>query len=247
MIPLIDIQDNKEVAQPIVRLAETLPGSVWQYTGSVCEPEGINALNKRHYYDLNRAAEIAAAKLAAKVSRRDITVELIIDPLIPPLSVDNARILPIVTSIAENASASVEPGPGVVTLKTWLADNFAGVDAVGRNGCLPLAIRENLTRPGFTTRVAEWDTGFGLHAAMAAAVAIAARIELLEPEGSVGFRFAIPIKNRPPTNPPELTTALIEPSQSENALLTHSNPLSFSLLGSVEIEHGILNDGIVQA
>jgi len=246
MIPLIEIQQDKETANPIVRLSETTPGSVWQYTGALNTFDCSN--NRRAVFDLNSAAELAAAALAKKVSSRDITVELIIDPLIPPLAVTNKRILPIVQAIAENASASVEPGPGTVTLRTWFGDKFAGVDAVGMGGILPTTIRENLVRPGFTTRVADWDTGFGLHAAMEAAVSIAARIELFEPEGSIGFRLAIPLKQGSPLEPSELRTALIEPNTDVEGLsLTDTDQLSCQVLAYLESKKNAFNDGIIQA
>jgi hypothetical protein len=245
MIPLIEIQTEKRPSHPVVRLSETAPGSIWQYTGACIATEDLRG---RPRHDLNRAAEIAATALAEKVSARNITVELVIDPLIPPLSVANERILPIVTALAENASASVEPGPGVVMLRTWLADKFAGVDAVGMNGYLPSAIRENLTRPGFSTRVADWDTGFGLHAAMEAAVAIAARIELFEPDGSIGFRLAIPVKQGNPLGPSEIQTGLVEKETTTGGvILTNPEELSYQLLANLWSDQNVFTDGAIQA
>lgn len=243
MIPLIEIQKEKQPSQPVVKLSETAPGSIWQYTG-MCLDSGES---ERPCQDLNRAAEIAAAALAKKVSGRNITVELIIDPLIPPLGVANERILPIVAAIAENASASVEPGPGTVILRTWFSEKYAGVDAVGMNGSLPNTIRENLTRPGFSTRVADWDTGFGLHAAMEAALSIAARIELFEPEGSVGFRLAIPVKQGTPLSPPERECALQDPESTDDGGPIDPETLSYQLLTSLWSQQDVFNDGTVQA
>lgn len=243
MIPLIEIQKEKQASQPIVKLSETTLGSIWQYTG-MCLNSGERT--GRSCQDLNRAAEIAAAALAKKVSDRNITIELIIDPLIPPLGVANERILPIVTDIAENASASVEPGPGTVILRTWFSEKYAGVDAVGMNGFLPNTIRENLTRPGFSTRVADWDTGFGLHAAMEAALSIAARIELFEPEGSVGFRLAIPVKQGNPLNPPEQECALQDPESTDGGPIDPET-LSYQLLTNLWSQQDVFNDGTVQA
>jgi hypothetical protein len=247
MVPLIEIQKEKTPTHPIVRISETIPGSVWQYTGAA-----LSALDgspdRRASHDLNSAAGIAASRLTDKVSSRGITVELIIDPLIPPLGVENRRILPIVMAIAENASASVEPGPGTVTLQTWLTDKFAGVDAVGMGGVLPFPIRENLTRPGFTTRIADWDTGFGLHAAMEAALSIAARVELFEPDGSVGFRLAIPIKQGSPLEPSELQTGLTGPeSEHRGITLRDSDQLSCYMLAHLESQKNVFNNGIIQA
>lgn len=247
MIPLIEIHQEEIPSSPIIRLAETMPGSVWQYTGcalsTLSESGSQLACN-----DLNAAAEMAASRLARKVSSRDISVELVIDPLIPPLGITSARVLPLLNAIAENASASVEPGPGTVTLRTWFGDKYAGVDAVGMNGILPSTIRENLTRPGFTTRVAEWDTGFGLHAAMEAALAIAARIELFEPDGSVGFRLAIPIKQGSPLEPPELLTGIEEPGDRTGGMaMSDSDQLSYQLLVNLESRKNVFNDGIIQA
>ena len=247
MIPLIEIQQDKTPSGPIVRLSETAPGSVWQYTGRALS--AFNSVSNRSaIYDLNAAAERAASLLAQKVSSRNITVELIIDPLIPPLNISSSRILPILQSIAENASASVEPGPGTVTLRTWCHDKFAGMDAIGMGGILPVAIRENLSRPGFTTRIADWDTGFGLHAAMEAAISIAARIELFEPEGSVGFRVAIPIKQGSPLEPSELRTALTEPEPARDGLvLSDTDQLSCQVLAYLESQKDVINDNIIQA
>jgi hypothetical protein len=206
-IQLIELGRESTGRGPSVRLVETAIGSIWQYTG--CALTDIGGSPAQHSdQDLNRVAERAARALQEKVSSRHIHVELVIDPLIPPLGIESSRVLPILTAIAENASASVEPGPGTVIISTWWQDKYAGVDAVGRGGILPLEIRENLVRPGFSTRVAEWDTGFGLHAAMEAASAIAARIEWFEPEDSVCFRLAIPLKHGTPISPPETMVGL---------------------------------------
>ena len=247
MIPTIEIHNENRPSQPTVRLSETTPGSIWQYTG-VAIGRASNTVQRHVVSDLNTAAELAAAALAKKVSSRNIHVELIINPLIPPVNVANDQILPLVTAIAENASASVEPGPGTVTLRTWASDKFVGVDAIGMGGILPSPIRENLTRPGFTTRIGDWDTGFGLHSAMEAAIAIAARIELFEPDGSVGFRLAIPLKQGSPLEPSELRTAIAEPDVSPTGLtLTETDQLSCHMLPYLEGRNNVFSDGIIQA
>ena len=228
-----------------MKLTETAPGSIWQYTGC-CLTDIGEAEERKIEQDLNRTAETAAQALQRKVSSRNIDVELVIDPLIPPLGIDSGRILPIVTAIAVNASASVEPGPGTVTLSTWWHDKHAGVDAIGRGGIVPWEIRENLMRPGFTTRVAEWDTGFGLHAAMEAALAIAARIELFEPEDAVCFRLAIPLKHGTPLSPPEAMVGIggDDAACRGSALSMGDHDLNLELLmslkGSADVQPGII-------
>jgi hypothetical protein len=246
-VQLIELADEFLGAQPSIKLAETALGSIWQYTGLSLTDIGCSP-GSRSEQDLNRATERAAQVLQQKVSSRNIDVELIIDPLIPPLGIENGRILPIVSAIAENASASVEPGPGTVTLSTWWEDRYAGVDAIGQGGILPYEIRENLMRPGFTTRVAEWDTGFGLHAAMEAAAAIAARIELMEPDEAVCFRLAIPLKRGTPLSPPEISVGLIGEGMgsSVRAGASEDPALNYQLLASLrgsEDDHA----GIIQA
>ena len=246
-IQFIEIGAEGSAGQPIVRLTEPSTGNLWQYVGAC-----IGAIDDHREYrkahDLNRAAEAAAAALAEKTARRNIRVELLIDPMIPLLPVEMERVVPILTSIAENASASVEPGPGTVLLQTWCTDRFVGMDAVGRNGSVPDAIRESWTLPGFSTRVADWDTGFGLHAAMEAAEAIAARLELLEDSKAVAFRLAIPIKTDTPL--PSAEAMVGQPDDGLNAdrvPVAYNEPPTYTLLNGFGGLENVRHDGIIQA
>lgn len=246
-VQYIEIGSERDNRQPIVKLAESSPGSIWQYMGTCIGVQG-NDESSRKIHDLNCAAEAAAASLAEKVSRRNIQVELLIDPLIPPMSVEMERVVPILTAIAENASASVEPGPGFVRLKTWCTDKFAGMDAIGRNGFIPNAVRESWTLPGFSTRVADWDTGFGLHAAIEAADAIAGKIELIEQRGAVAFRLALPLNIEAPLPSAEAMVGISEPGEpGGRAALSDNDVPSYTLLGLLGGLEDVREQGIIQA
>ena len=206
-IQTIIINDKTSKGEPTVKLMGSPALSVWEYVGSCMKSSGSkdsgNGLS-----DLNGVAQKAARILAEKVASRNVDVELIINPLIPPIKVDVEHLVKIVVTIGENASASVEPGPGTVVLKTWWHGKFVGVDAIGRGGKMPAEIRRNLMRPGFTTRVADWDTGFGLHSAKEAALAIDGRIEILDLGEGIGFRLAVPVRVGTPLSPPEAMIGL---------------------------------------
>ena len=246
-IQFIEIGADRIVRRPVVKLTEASPGSVWKYMGSCMAAPQENREVRRHH-DLNFAAEAAAAVLAKKVSARDITVELLIDPLIPPMFIEMDKVVPILTLIAENASASVEPGPGTVQLITWSTDKHVGMDAVGRGGHVPPAVLDSWTLPGFSTRVADWDTGFGLHDAIRAADAIAARIELLDQTESVALRLAIPLHMETPLPsaeaevgaPPELGLSL-------GCVLQNGDVPAYSMLSSWGGTEDARHEGIVHA
>ena len=246
-IQFIEIGSKNTLRRPIVKLTEATPGSIWQYMGT-CVGAAAGNSNSRRLHDLNCAAEAAAAALADKVADRNITVELQIDPMIPPLLIEMERIVPILTLIAENASASVEPGPGTVVLQTWCTDKFAGMDAIGQHGHVPIAVRESWMLPGFSTRVAEWDTGFGLHDAVRAADAIDAKIELLDQTEAVALRLAIPLAAETPLPSAENQVGI--PSQEKpepGYVLIENDPLRFTVHGILEGLEDVRTDGIVQA
>jgi len=196
--------------QPLVRLSAASPSSVWQHVGFCLDAACGGDVGASR--DLNRAAQAAASKLAEKVAGRSIEIELVIDPFIPLTNIAAKRLVPLFLALGENASASVEPGPGTVVISTWYRNGFAGIDAVGRGGHVPEEIRANILRPGFTTRVAEWDTGLGLAEASEAAAAIEGRVELFEPgdQEGVGFRFAMPICAGTPKGSPEARVCVDE-------------------------------------
>ncbi len=245
-IQTIRIDEQGHPGRPIVRLAGPAPGSIWEYSGFNIRPWGDTAPGEGRR-DLNSISQAAAKLLAEKVAGRGVRVELIIDPLLPPLNLEMERLVPIVTAIAENASASVEPGPGTVILRTWWHDKHIGIDAIGRGGSVPEPIRQNLMRPGFTTRVAEWDTGFGLHAAIEAAQALAARVEFFEPDNGVGFRLVIPMKAGSPPSPPSAEVGLDceggEDEEKKDNSSKKDDMIPLKLWGAVEV----LSDVCIEA
>ncbi len=251
-IQFIDIGSANASGRPIVKLTEADVGSVLRYIGSSSQGLGHaeKVLSKTH--DINRAAEAAAAALADKVATRNITVELRIDPILPPAGVQMDRIVPILTLIAENASASVEPGPGTVIIQTWGTDKTIGVDVIGRNGYVPKEIRDNWTLPGFSTRVADWDTGFGLHAALEAATAVAAKIELLELTDALTFRLEMPLHTKIPYPSAEAEAfiplsgkAPVAPVEIEGDL--PDGQLNYTLLSITGVRRDVCEYEIVQA
>ncbi len=208
-IQTIKINEMVEEPKPTFRLARTPIGSVWQYVGFAVLP--VDETNDQAMVqDLNRAVQLAASRLAKKVGGRDVEVEMVIDPLLPPMWIPEKDILPIAEAIAENASASVEPGPGVVVLRTWWNDKHMCVDAIGKNGRIPNEVKKNIMRPGFTTRVADWDTGFGLYQASIDASSFSSQVELLETNSGVGFRLSIPLRPGSPISGPEAMVGLMD-------------------------------------
>ena len=226
----IVIERNPRSPQPTIRLSSASPSTVWQHVGfSLDAACGGNVGSSR---DLNRAAQAAASRLAEKTSGRGIEVELVIDPFIPLINVAAHRLIPLLVALGDNASASVEPGPGTVVISTWWRNGFAGVDAVGLGGQVPDEIRASLLRPGFTTRVADWDTGLGLHEASEAAAALEGRVEVFDPgeAAGIGFRFAISLSKGTQAGSPEARVCLEDPEDRRPRLhVVNEEALAYTL------------------
>ncbi|MCU0662999.1 MAG: hypothetical protein MUC50_11815 [Myxococcota bacterium] len=207
-IQTIHIDSEQPTLAPVLRFSRTPLGSLWQFFGNgVDEQEGDRALR-----DLNHVVERVALQLSEKVSSRQVKVEVVIDPLLPLLAIDAMKLLPIVSALADNASACVEPGPGTVVMRTWWQGDHIGVDAVGIGGHIPDDIRASLLRPGFSTRVAHWDTGFGLHDAAATAQSLATTVEVWDSEQGPAFRLSVPLRKGTPLSPPDKILGLSDSS-----------------------------------
>lgn len=212
----ITINASKKIESPEVRLAEVPQAGIWQYVGSCIDYSADSSDGVIR--DLNHATQQAANKLAEKLSLRNISIEVVIDPLIPPTSISLSQMVPLILEIGENASAAVEPGPGTIVLKTWWRGGYAGVDAIGIDAVVPDIIKQNLMEPGFSTRAGDWDTGFGLHAANLRARELNGIVEYFEPEErGAGFRFAVPIKAATSAGSPqaELGVPMYEEKKAE--------------------------------
>jgi hypothetical protein len=204
-IQTIVLTNDNRKAELKVRFASLPSSEFWQYGGGLSDDAKIGCGIADG--DFNRVAQAVAARLAEKVANRLVDVELVIEPVVPTVTIPDARFIPLVLAIAENASASVEPGPGKVQMITWWRGRTIGIDAIGVGGTVPAIIRANLLSPGFSTRIADWDTGFGLHDAAVAAAACGASIEVLDaPEGAV-FRLAVQLGRGTPMTPPERETS----------------------------------------
>lgn len=205
-VQTIEINQSTPFVAPKVRLAGTPLANIWEYVGYSLRSEGADG--HAGHGDLNKIVQIAAHDLAQKVTGRAVSVELEIDPLIPSPYPFDDTVLDICRQLADNASASVEPGPGTVVLRTWWKGKNVGIDAIGLGGKIPEDIRQGILRPGFSTRVASWDTGFGLHEALCSAGAIGARIDIIPGRDGVRFRVTIPLKSSTPKLPPEKQVGL---------------------------------------
>ncbi len=206
-VQTIVIGNINEKARPTVRLGSLPHVSVWQFAGAFLDESDLSAQGIQGL-DLNCAVERAAIELAKKVSGRQVKVEVVMEPLMPRIAFPIEKIVPLIQAIGENASASVEPGPGKIVITTWWKGKHVGVDAVGIGGSIPLVIKNNIMNPGFTTRAGEWDTGFGLYHAGAAANDIGTQVELFEDEDGIGFRLAIPLRKDTPASSPDISVGL---------------------------------------
>ena len=234
----ITINASTKIESPEIRLAEVPHAGIWQYVGSCLDysTDGSSGVIR----DLNHATQAAANRLAEKLSLRNISIEVLIDPLIPPTSLSFAQMVPLIQEIGENASAAVEPGPGTVVLRTWWKGGYAGVDAIGKDASVPDVIKRNLMAPGFSTRAGEWDTGFGLHSASERAKALNGVIEYFENEETgAGFRFAVPVKMASSAGSPEAQVAVPEYEAPSNEMVLDPNWYFPAITESTEVNcHG---------
>ena len=236
----ITINAKTKIESPEIKLAEVPYAGIWQYVGSCLDytTDSTSGVIR----DLNHATQAAANRLAEKLSLRNISIEVLIDPLIPPTSLAFSQMVPLIQEIGENASAAVEPGPGTVILRTWWKGGYAGVDAIGKDATVPDVIKRNLMAPGFSTRAGEWDTGFGLHAASERAKELNGIIEYFENEDDgAGFRFAIPVKMASSAGSPEAQVAVSDYQEPEEKLVFDPNWYFPAIMGEpVEVNcHGI--------
>ncbi len=241
----IEINKVDTKTKPTVRLSASPPLSVWHFAG-MCTQDSVGQQSNGQGCDLNRAAQEAALRLARKVASRDIAIEVIIDPILPNSCVAEGRLVPLIEAIAENASAAVEPGPGRVLIKTWWHKRHIGVDAIGVQGTVPTVIRDQLMYPGFTTRVAEWDTGFGLHQAREDAASLGSAIQLVDSDEDVRFRLTIPLKQGTPISPPEALIGLDGESDAlpTVAAMNGTHPLLAYHRLMEEVDHVDLADAV---
>ena len=188
----IEIAKEYKKKLPHVRISGQMSDGIGQYIAEHRRDILTGKITNIDY--LTRATQSAAIRFAEKVSNRNIDVEVLIDPMMPANTLDEEWLVSLLCDLADNASASVEPGPGTVLLRTWFDKNSIGVDVVGLGGSIPGIISENIMEPLFTTRTMDWDTGFGLFRAKESAALYLGSISVIEGRDGVNFRLMLPLK-----------------------------------------------------
>ncbi|MBN2804312.1 MAG: ATP-binding protein [Deltaproteobacteria bacterium] len=188
------IELDKEFVKklPSVRIAGQYSGGIGQYIAEHRREIVKGKVTNIDY--LTRATQSAAIRFAEKVSNRKIDVDVLIDPMMPANTIDEKWLVSLICELADNASASVEPGPGRVFMKTWFDNNNIGVDVIGIDGSIPAIIRDHIMSPLFTTRTMDWDTGFGLFQAVEDAARYNGKVSLIDEVDGTVFRLSLPLK-----------------------------------------------------
>ena len=210
----IEIEQNFIKKLPSVRIAGQLSSGIGQYIAS--HRKDILQGKVKNIDYLTRATQSAAIRFAEKVSNRKIDVDVLIDPMMPANTLDEKWLASLLCELADNASASVEPGPGKILLKTWFSKKSLGVDVVGINGFIPDIIRKHIMAPLFTTRTMDWDTGFGLYRAVENANRYLGKISIIDDKEDITFRLTLPLKE----------TVTVNKAINEGQWTTSDNPLN---------------------
>lgn len=143
--------DKLGIIESEARRLETLLNEVRDFTRPVpplIEPR-----------DLNATVEESLAIMAGDMESRRIVVVKRLDPALPPIPHDAARIKQVLINLLKNAVEAMESG-GRLTIATMVVDGRARVTVADTGGGIPEAVRGRVFDPFCTTK--ESGTGLGL-------------------------------------------------------------------------------------
>lgn len=109
--------------------------------------------------DLNETVGESLALMAEALAARGIVVEKRLDPGLPPVPHDGARIKQVLLNLFKNAAEAMESG-GRLTVVTTIGNGRASVTVADTGGGIPEAMRNRVFDPFCTTK--ESGTGLGL-------------------------------------------------------------------------------------
>lgn len=184
------------------------------------------------------------AYLARPALRKDITLNVELDPQLPPVAMDPAQIQQVILNLLINANDAIT-GPGAITLSTGrisgtdgkpyiyasVADTGTGIDP--RDA-------DHIFDPFFTTKEPGKGTGLGLSTSRGilelhqGSITAANR----DPQGAV-FTFYLPVKaNKTGTQRVQLPPSDRIPVKAGRVLIADDEPLCVDVLKETMEEHG---------
>ncbi|MFI5167873.1 MAG: PAS domain S-box protein [Thermoanaerobaculales bacterium] len=138
--------------------------------------------------DLNEVVQ-SAAKMARRLVREHVAVELDLAQRRVPLNADRGQLDQVLMNLVVNASDAMPDG-GRLVIRTGRDDSFAWLEVEDNGHGIPEAIRQKIFEPFFTTKGAGKGTGLGLSVVHGIVTQHHGRLELETHEGK-GSRFRV--------------------------------------------------------
>jgi two-component system NtrC family sensor kinase len=144
--------------------------------------------------DVNDVVRQAVSFCEHLFERAAIELRLDLVPELPPLHAVPGQLEQVLINLVTNAAHAVEPGGGVVAIRTRVRSREVVVEVADSGPGVPLGDREKVFEPFFTTKTDGKGTGLGLSIVKNIVEQHQGRVVVSEaPEGGASFAVALPI------------------------------------------------------
>ena len=116
---------------------------------------------QRHQLDVHDSIQSTLVILGHKFRQKELTVEKLFAPTLPPLSTCGIGLSQVWTNLLDNA-IDASPQKGVVSIRTWVEGDRVGITIADTGPGVPEENRKRIFEPFFTTKPTGQGTGLGL-------------------------------------------------------------------------------------